>query len=352
MNKVKVDNIIMSPYHHYVQHLEYLQKHKNEQAQIDFLLKVGSVMNQYVEEEKKPKLKKCMAGTIWSSFVKTDDTTEMDNLADKYFRLCNLTNTEKEKWNVKPAAKPVPTTYEFTECCEDPDILLLNEYAVCSNCGEKVTGSEQYSANFTDIGNSPNKTINIVPTVVANKNNKQLEESDIEEAVLLSEKKKPPFEYLQRIQGMKSSPITLKSWQIIYDAITAGIEDRKMISHAHVVRELQKLRLAKHYPDSPVIWEHITGNTIPAIPEGALWVIMNKMLPHFNVGTTARDASGKSMEETKKSSMKTFVYKCLELCECKGHLHLIESLKGQESAQHLDMLWERHCKQGGWRYIS
>lgn len=337
----------MSPYIHFEQKLQTL----DDEDRIEFLLKTALTIREYLEEESKPKLKKCIAGNKWSGFVKTDDTTEMDKLAEQYFQLCEISHSEREKWNLVTSSKQAPVTYEFTVCCDSPEILLLTEYAVCATCGEKVTDSDQYSANFADAGNSPNKTI----SVGGNGNHTNLnDENDLSASILMASKSKPSLEYLQRIQGMKNAPISSKHWQIIYNAVTAGFSKDKyqQISHSHVDRILHQLKLTKYYPETPIIWEVISGNKIPPIPEGALWVLQNIMLPHYNIGTSARNSDGVLTEEVQKSTMKAFIYKCLELCKCTDHMQLIQSLKGEATSQRLSILWERHCKQGNWKYIA
>lgn len=329
---------MMNPVDHYTTTLDALT---NEQDKLDFILNVASILKRYVEEDAKPKVKKCISGSKWSSFIKTMDTSAIDAIADEYYKACGLNDAEKryllnqDTSTAQIVDETSQITFETTVCCETPEIVLLSEYAVCSTCGQKVNESNQYSANYTDASISPNKTMSVSKT---NSN----------------EKSKLLMEFVLRIQGLKTSAIPKKEWTKIYEEVTNGIseEQLKSISHARVDRVLHELKMSKYYPDTPIIWEKITGNTLKPLPDGALWVINQVMSPELSSGTMVLTKDGVQVEERKRTAGKSFLAKCLELCQCNEFLHLLIIQKGDDTLRNLNTVWQKYCDQAGWKFYA
>lgn len=322
-------------------HYEDKIQNLNDEDRYTFELKVAWIVSKALEVEKKPKKK-----LGWSGIVQTNDTSEMDALVAEYVDICGMSAIEKELFQHSfRKHQDVPITYELTECCEKPEIVLGVEYAVCAMCGRKVNGSDQLSANFTDVGTAPNATINLTKDNVSVV--RQLsDETKVEKTKILSEP-------LLRIQGIKCSSFSLNDWHKIYDAVTDGVKNISQISHAHVDRTLHKHKFTKYYNDSPIIWEHITGNKIPPIPEGVLWVIQNVMSPHLANGHISIDQQGATyIGEKQRTSGKPFLYRCLHLCGCKEHLHLIENPKGSDTTQKVNETWRKYCQSANWKYYA
>lgn len=325
---------MIHPLDHYQTTLNALT---SREEKCDFDLKVSFILKRYMEEDAKPKIKKCIPGS-WSSFIKTTDTSAIDAIADEYYKACGMSDAEKRAMlrndtNMQITDETTPITFETTNCCESPEIVLLSEYAVCSKCGEKVTESNQYSANYTDASISPNKTVAVIKSN-ANEKNKLL------------------MEFVLRIQGLKTSAITKKDWTRIYEEVTNGIDKEQLhtISHARVDRVLHELKLSKYYPDTPIIWETITGNALKPIPDGALWVINHVMSPQLSSGTIVFTKEGVQVEERKRTYGKSFLCKALELCRCDEFLHLLVIQKGDDTLRNLNTIWQKYCDQAGWKF--
>jgi len=327
---------MLHPYDHYVAKIDGLN---DEQATFEFLLRVGCIMKRYLEEDEKPKVKKCIGGAKWKTYIKAYDTTKLDAIAREYYNACDLTEAEKQYYlhtSHSEADHTSPVIFEATECCQTPEIVLLAEYAVCAHCGQKVRESNQYTANFTDASISPNKTfaLGVSPASVNN-----------ETSNLLSDP-------ILRIQGLKVATFSDAKWSRIYHAVTNGIEpaSHKDISHAQIYRVLQQLKMSEFYSDTPVIWETITGNKLKPIPDGALWVIQNVISPQLCIGTSMKTKDGTVVQTIQRSFGKSFLGKALELVGCREYLHLLKL--GEDTLRNLNPLWEKFCLQGGWKYYA
>jgi hypothetical protein len=162
--------------------------------------------------------------------------------------------------------------------CAVPRLVELPEYTLCDACHQTVHGSEVFASNFTDLSaGAPNK-IYILDCAAASA------ESDE------PKRKKLPFKrwngiskVVRKIQGQHSADYT-KNWAATYRKVISGLQDAGLVSNKRmpVRRELRDIPYNDFYfsisdrklrKEAPILWESITGNKLPVIPDFILWVI-------------------------------------------------------------------------------
>lgn len=355
---------MLSPLDHYQQQLRTLE---TEEARNEFVLRVALTLLRYAEEAEKPIKKKEIKGRRWGG-LKIDDYEALDTIADEYYTAAGVESCLKKSYLCRKLLPSVTNTansikideskpifYEETKCCESPDIVMLNEYAVCASCGQKVIGSDELSANFAEASVAPMKTIVLNGMAQndsqwQNNNNSDVPGEDdcgtsgLINSTLYKDRPRMLLEPLIRLQGMKVSAFTTKEWTKIYTAVTAGIDNVNEISLQHVNRVIHRLKMSKFYKDPYVIWEKITNNQLATLPQGALWVIQYIITPQLNVvGQMAQN-------ENTRIAASSLLYKALQLCGENNFADMVVMLNGESHLNKLDTLWSTACTMGNWKY--
>lgn len=350
---------MLNPLDHYQQQLKALE---NEDERNAFVLRVALILLRYSEESEKPIKKKEIKGRRWGG-LKIDDYEALDTIADEYYTAAGVDSVLKRTYLCRKLTPAIsnsgsnikideskPIFYEETNCCDSPDVVMLNEYAVCASCGQKVIGSDELSANFAEASVAPMKTIllsGIVQNELQWQNSGEAGEDDGNTSGLINSVRDRPrmlLEPLIRLQGMKVSAFTTKEWTKIYTAVTAGIDNVNEISLQHVNRVIHQLKMSKFYKDPYVIWEKITNNHLAALPQGALWVIQYIITPQLNiVGQMAQN-------ENTRIAASSLLYKALQLCGENDFADMVVMLNGESHLHKLDLLWFTACTMGNWKY--
>lgn len=346
---------MLSPLDHYQQQLEVLDK---EEQRNEFMLRVAPILLRYANEMALPLKKKEIKGRRWGG-LKIDDYDALDKIADEYYTAAGVEQALKKIYMCRKLTQNTtlnnqikideskPIFYEETACCTSPDIVMLNEYAVCASCGQKVLGSDELSANFAEASVAPMKTI-----LVSGTNEWIHGESSVDDdtagligsTTMYKDRPRMLLEPLIRLQGMKVSAFTEKEWSKIYTAVTSGIGNVNDISLQHVNRVIHRLKMSKFYKDPYVIWEKITNNRLATLPQGALWVIQYIITPQLNVvGQMAQN-------ENTRIAASSLLYKALQLCGENDFADMVVMLNGESHLNKLDVLWSTACTMGNWKY--
>lgn len=355
----------------------------------DFILRTADPINQFRQKTLQSCPKIVMKYEGWGSKVRVDDKSHIRAAALHYFNAADVPILVRQQYlsyldiNIPMAnqqtgqLETLQSLLKTLTCCDEPDPHMLGEYAVCSECGTKVDGSECFMANFADMHSSPNKCMQIEEPAAASS-------ADADNAVhsapprltwsSIIGKTRTIVQMISTIQGHKVHPFDMSKWQLYVEKniVPLSLSQRKQLTHQHVWEDLRKQGATEQsfkdlYKNTPTIWSGITGKELHHIPEGCIWVILNVIMPRLiqftQTGTNDRrdtkwdlQRSGRQHEHSTPNTKGTVIRntvivlrKCMELCGEKDFQHLIIGQNGEPQRLRINDLWRAFCTHNEWQ---
>ena len=121
----------LSVHEHYTQTLHSL----NETEKINFILRTARLASACLEAANNDTDRRVAFGKKkWRGTTKVYNASQQEGLKRKYFAAAGVAVVHTPLKMEEQTALPI----EDTKCCDDPEILMLVEHAVCTACGKKV----------------------------------------------------------------------------------------------------------------------------------------------------------------------------------------------------------------------